>query len=113
MRYPPRAHPLWLAFILHRLSGIALALFLPVHFWVMSLALTQADRLDRMLAFAEMPMVKLAEFGLVFLLSVHIFGGLRLLALEFLPWSPAQKSLAAAAVGLSLFVSGTFFLQAI
>lgn len=113
MRRPARAHPLWLAFILHRLSGIALALFLPVHFWVMSLALTRPDTLDRFLRFADDPLVKLAEFGLVFLLSVHLFGGLRLLAMEFLPWSHAQKTMAAAAVGVSLFVSGTFFLQAI
>ncbi|MDA7963467.1 succinate dehydrogenase, cytochrome b556 subunit [Ruegeria sp.] len=113
MTRPPRSHPLWLAFVLHRLSGLALALFLPAHFWVLSMALTQPQRLDSFLEFAENPMVKLAEFGLVFLLSVHIFGGLRLLALEFLPWSNKQKSLAAGAVGLSLFVSGTFFLQAI
>ena len=113
MKRLPRAHPLWIAYIVHRLSGIALALFLPVHFWVMSLALTQADRLDRFLRLADNPAVKFAEFGLVLLLSLHIFGGLRLLALEFLPWSHAQKSIAAAAVGLSLLVSGTFFLQAI
>lgn len=98
---------------MHRLSGLALAVFLPVHFWVMSLALTQADRLDQFLRLADDPLVKFAEFGLVFLLSIHVFGGLRLLALEFLPWSNAQKSMAAAAVGLSLFVSGIFFLQAI
>ncbi|MFA3920641.1 succinate dehydrogenase, cytochrome b556 subunit [Ruegeria hyattellae] len=113
MKRPPRSHPLWLAFVVHRLSGVALALFLPAHFWVLSMALTQPERLDGFLQFAENPMVKLAEFGLVFLLSVHIFGGLRLLALEFLPWSNRQKTLAAGAVCLSLFVSGTFFLQAI
>ncbi len=113
MKAPARSHPLWLAFLLHRCSGLALALFLPAHFWVLSMALTQPERLDTFLHFAENPIVKLAEFGLVFLLSVHIFGGLRLLALEFLPWSNRQKTLAASAVGLSLFVSATFLLQAI
>ena len=108
-----RAHPLWLAYVLHRLSGIGLALFLPAHFWVLSLALTDAARLDGFLTFAELPLVKLAEFGLVFLLAVHMFGGLRLLAMEWLPWSAPQKTWAAAAVAVSLFVSGTFFLQAI
>ena len=44
-----------------------------------------------------MPLVKFAEFGLVFLLAVHLFGGLRLLALEFLPWRDWQKTLAASA----------------
>ena len=108
-----RAHPLWLAYILHRVSGIALALFLPLHFWVLSLALNKAAQLDSFLTLTELPMVKIAEFGLVFLLAVHMFGGLRLLAMEWLPWSAPQKTWAAAAVAGSLFISGTFFLQAI
>jgi len=108
-----RAHPLWLAYILHRASGIALALFLPLHFWVLSLALIDAARLDSFLTLTELPMVKLAEFGLVFLLAVHMFGGLRLLAMEWLPWTAPQKTWAVAAVAGSLFISGTFFLQAI
>jgi fumarate reductase subunit D len=49
----------------------------------------------------------------VFLLAVHIFGGLRLLALEFLPWSPHQKTYAALATALSFFVSGGFLLSAV
>ena len=110
---PARSHPLWFAFILHRLSGIALALFLPLHFWVLSFALTAPQQLDRFLAFAELPMVKAAEFALVFLLAVHIFGGLRLMALEWLPWSHRQKSLAAAAVGGAFLVAVTFYLQAV
>ena len=108
-----RAHPLWLAYVLHRLSGIGLALFLPAHFWVLSLALTDAARLDGFLTFAELPLVKLAEFGLVFLLAVHMFGGLRLLALEWLPWRPAQKTLAAGAAAASFLIAGAFFLQAV
>ncbi len=110
---PGRAHPLWLAFVLHRVSGLALALFLPLHFWVLSYALTAPDQLDEFLLFAEQPLVKFAEFGLVFLLAVHAFGGLRLMALEWLPWSAPQKTLAAGAVGAALFLSGTFFLQVI
>ena len=43
---PHRTHPLWYAFILHRVSGALLALFLPAHFWVLSMALNEAARLD-------------------------------------------------------------------
>ena len=106
-------HALWYAHILHRVSGVALALFLPLHFWVLSLALTDAARLDGFLAFTELPFVKLAEFGLVFLLAVHMFGGLRLMALEWLPWPAPHKTLAAGTLALSAFLSGIFFLQAI
>lgn len=110
---PSRAHPLWFAFILHRVSGLALALFLPLHFWVLALALHAPAELDAFLRFADLPAVKLAEFGLVFLLSVHVFGGLRLMAMEWLPWSGRQKSLAAASVSVAIFVATLFFLQAI
>lgn len=109
----PRTDPLWLAYMLHRLSGVALALFLPVHFWVLAMAVSDPARLDDILALSEAMIVKLAEVGLVFLLSVHMFGGLRLLALEWLPWTPGQKTLAAAATAASFLIACLFFLKAV
>lgn len=108
-----RAHPLWLAYILHRLSGLGLALFLPLHFWVLALAMTDPARLDGVLHMTETGVVKLAEFGLVFFLAVHMFGGLRLMALEWLPWSAPQKTFAAGAAALSFLIAALFFLKAI
>ncbi|MGB0843557.1 MAG: succinate dehydrogenase, cytochrome b556 subunit [Alphaproteobacteria bacterium] len=108
-----RAHPLWLAYLIHRVSGVCLALFLPLHFWVLSLALTNPAKLDGFLAFTELGLVKVAEFGLVFLLAVHMFGGLRLMAMEWLPWTPPQKTLAACAIALSFLVATLFLLKAI
>lgn len=108
-----RAHPLWLAYILHRLSGLALALFLPLHFWVMAMTLTNPTRFDGFIAITEISVVKLAEFGLVFLLAVHMFGGLRLMAMEWLPWSGPQKTLAAGAAAVSFLIATLFFMQAI
>ncbi len=113
MRAGYRGHTLWAAYLLHRVSGVALALFLPVHFWVLSQALNRPQVLDGFLDWTELAIVKLAEFGLVFLLAAHLFGGLRLMALEWLPWASWQKTLAAGAVGASVLVSGTFFLKAI
>lgn len=110
---PHRSHPLWYAFALHRTSGLLLALFLPVHFHVLALALTQPERFDSFIAWTDLTVVKIAEFGLVFLLAAHMFGGLRLLALEFLPWSSRQKTFAAAAVAGSFFISCSFFLSAV
>ena len=108
-----RAHPLWIAYILHRLSGVALALFLPVHFWVLAMAVSDPARLDGFLALTEAGVVKLAEFGLVFLLAVHMFGGLRLLALEWLPWPAPHKTLAAGAAAASFLIAALFFIRAI
>jgi len=113
MMRPHRSHPLWYAYALHRLSGLGLALFLPLHFWVLSMAVSDPQGLDAVLRLTDNPAVKLAEFGLVFGLAVHMFGGLRLLALEWLPWSDRQKTLAAVAVAGAFMISGTFFLQAV
>ncbi len=108
-----RRQPLYFAFLLHRISGLGLALFLPLHFYLLGQALEGEAAFDRALAWTENPLVKIAEFGLVFLLAVHFFGGLRLLALENLPWSDRQKNYAALAVAGAFFVACGFLLRAI
>lgn len=87
-----RGHAGYVAFIIHRLSGLLLALFLPLHFLALGLALDGARALDGFLAFAALPWVKASEWTLVVLLCVHLSFGLRILALEFLPWRGARKS---------------------
>ena len=44
------------------------------------------------------------------LLAAHLAGGLRVLALEFLPWRDWQKTLAAIAAAVSLAVGLAFAL---
>ena len=104
-----RSHATWWAFVLHRISGLTLALFLPVHFQVLALAMDGEAMLDGALKWSEQPLVKLAETGLIVLLAVHLTGGVRLLALEFLPWRDGQKTLVAVSVGLAL-ACGLLFL---
>ena len=76
---------------------LLLALFLPVHFLVLSQAVSDPQGFADTIAWTDRPLVKAAEFGLVFLLATHLFGGLRLLVLELTPWQPWQKGWAAAA----------------
>jgi fumarate reductase subunit D len=99
-----RNHPAWWAFLVHRLSGLALAVFLPVHFLVLGEALAGEAALDGVLDWTRQPLVKAAEWGLVVLLAAHLAGGMRLLALEFLPWRDWQKSLLAAAAGATVVI---------
>jgi len=110
---PHRRHPLWSAYMIHRLSGFALAVFLPAHFYVLSLAVTERGVFDSFLRWTDQPLVKFTEFGLVFLLAVHLFGGLRLMAFEFLAWTRHQKTWAAASVAFAFFVATGFLLRAI
>lgn len=108
-----RRQPLYLAFLLHRLSGLGLALFLPLHFYVLGRALAGEAAFDEALSWTEGPLVKLAEFGLVFLLAVHFFGGLRLLVLENMRWSNQHKNYAALAVAIAFFIACGFLLRAV
>ncbi len=100
------------ASLTQRVSGVLLALFLPAHFWVLGLAIESEARLDGFLRWTDSPLVKLAEAGLVVLLTLHLVGGLRLLMIEFLPWRDWQGRLIAAGGGLSLAVGLLFLVGA-
>lgn len=104
-----RSHPTYLAFLVHRISGLLLALFLPLHFWALSRAIGGEASLDGFLRWADNSLVKAAEFALVVLLAAHLAGGLRVMALEFLGWRSRQKDMVAASAGLSL-AAGLLFL---
>lgn len=106
---PSNRHAAYWAFVLHRVSGLLLALFLPLHFWALSLAIEGEAALDGFLRWAENPLVKVTEFGLVLLLAAHLTGGLRLLVIELLPWSDRQKAMLATAGGVA-FAAGVLFL---
>jgi len=97
-----RNHPAYWAFVVHRVSGVLLVLFLPVHFFALGQALRGEVQFDSYLRWTEYPLVKAAEFGIVFLLAAHMSGGTRLLMLEFLAWRDWQQSLLAIAAGITV-----------
>ena len=106
-----RNHPAYWAFIVHRASGLLLALFLPLHFWALGQALHGAQALDGFLDWTRQPLVKLGEIALVILLAAHMTGGVRLLMLEFLAWRDWQKSLLAVAAGVTMAAGLAFALN--
>jgi len=108
-----RNHPAYWAFLAHRVSGVLLSLFLPLHFWALGRALQGEAGLDAFLRWSEQPLVKFAETVLVLLLAAHLTGGLRLLALEFLAWRDWHKSLLALAAGVTLAAGLAFLLNVI
>jgi len=106
-----RAHPAWWAFLVHRISGLLLALFLPLHFLTLATALNGEAGLQSALAWTEQPLVKAGEVLLVVLLAAHMTGGMRLLMLEFLSWRDWQKALLALAAGLTVVAGGAFLMN--
>ena len=97
--------------LVHRVSGLALAAFLPLHFWALGQALQGEARLESFLRWTEQPLVKASEWAIVLLLAIHLTGGLRILMIEFLPWRDAQKNLAAAAAAAALAIGLLFALS--
>jgi fumarate reductase subunit D len=106
-----RGSALWIAAMIHRLSGLALAIFLPIHFFVLGLSFHGGASLDSFLRWSDQPLVKFAEGGLVFLLTVHLLGGLRVLVIENFDWHDGQKQLATLAAAISAVVAFVFLVR--
>jgi succinate dehydrogenase subunit D len=75
--------PAFIAAMIHRLSGIALAIFLPLHFLALATALNGANAIDGFLALTRQPILAFFEFAIVIVLAIHMTLGLRVLAIEF------------------------------
>jgi fumarate reductase subunit D len=108
-----RRNALWIAAMVHRVSGLALACFLPLHFLTLGLAIDGAARLDGALRWMDNPLFKVGETVLVFLLAVHMLGGIRVLLIENMPWREGQKTLAAGALVVAAIAGLAFFVRAI
>ena len=107
-----RRHAGWWAFAVHRASGVALAVFLPLHFTVLGQALQGEAALGGVLRWTERPLVQASEVALVFLLALHLTGGLRLLLAEFAGWRASwQPALIAAAAGAAALCALVFALN--
>ena len=101
------------AAMLHRLSGIALAIFLPLHFLALAIALNGAAAFDSFLAITDNPLVKISEAGLVPALAAHMSLGLRVLAIEFLDFRERTSSVLAACAAVTIGCGLAFLLNAV
>ncbi len=97
-----RRHVGWWAFIFHRVSGLLLSLFLPLHLLALGQSLRGDAALGEFLRWADQPVFKLAVWGLTVLLVVHLVGGIRLLWIEFLPWKGLRRGMILTTAMLSM-----------
>jgi fumarate reductase subunit D len=87
---------------------VALALFLPLHFWALGRALLGEASLESFLRYTDHPLFKFGEWGLVVLLSLHLMGGVRVLLIEFSDWSGLRKNWIAGTIGFGVLAGLAF-----
>ena len=81
------------AWILHRLTGLALIFYLSLHIWVISTLTVGADRFNETMKFLSSPLFKYLEIGLWFIILFHAFNGIRILIVDFSKGSLYHKKL--------------------
>jgi len=79
-RYGPG---LW-AWLLHRITGLLLGLYLILHLWVLSYAWSGADALNRILAFLNQPIFHLFDLALFAGFLYHGLNGLRVTVIDLM-----------------------------
>ena len=101
----------YLAALLHRLAGLALAIFLPIHFLALASALNGADALDEFINVTQTPVLKVAEAVIVVAFALHMALGLRVLAIEFLPIREPTRVVVSVCLAAALAVGLLFVLN--
>ena len=94
------------AWILQRLSGLFLTLYLLVHIIVIGTAVRGEDAFDKLLANFEKAPFLVLDAGLVGVVVFHAFNGLRLILFDFTVGLRFQKALfwASFAIAVAVFI---------
>ena len=80
------------AWMAHRLSGLAIVVYLVLHIWGLR-ALTDRAAYNDLIAKYHAPIFKVGEFLLLAAVAYHAMNGLRIVLIDLLGWSPNQKKL--------------------
>lgn len=81
------------AWMLHRLSGLALIFYLCLHIWVINTLTLGESNFNEVMAFLGSPLFKILEVGLWGVILFHAFNGVRVVIVDFFKGSLFQKKL--------------------
>jgi succinate dehydrogenase / fumarate reductase cytochrome b subunit len=97
------------AWMLHRITGLALVGFLVLHVWGLK-SISNPEAYNAYITSYHSPIFKVGEFLLLGAVCWHALNGLRVVLIDFLGWSPNQKKLfwTLGFVALVLFVVGGY-----
>ena len=71
------------AFVLHRITGVALIFYMLLHIVVISTSLSGAAKFDNLLKILTSPMFLTLDLGLLAAILFHAFNGIRILFFDF------------------------------
>lgn len=91
----------FISFLLRRVSGVALVLYLFLHMWVIGSVNQGPEVFDARLAAVQTPIFKLLEIALLAAVVYHAFDGIRLLIVHYFDVTEYRKSLFYAAFVIS------------
>ncbi|MCH7477210.1 MAG: succinate dehydrogenase, cytochrome b556 subunit [SAR324 cluster bacterium] len=100
----PQANVGTVAWLLHRVTGVALAVYLLPHFITINNARGGAAALDEALGWYTGPLVAAAEWLIVMAAVFHAFNGLRIIAVDFFDLSHRHRLLFALVLGATVAV---------
>ena len=82
-----------IAWLLHRLSGLCLAAYLPLHIWVNHHLAMGPESYNRVMHVLAMPFFRVLETGLWAVILYHTLNGIRILLIDLGPGVRYQKQL--------------------
>jgi succinate dehydrogenase / fumarate reductase cytochrome b subunit len=94
----------FISFVLRRVTGVALVLYLAIHMWVIGSAIQGPEVFDARLNLVQTDFFKLMEIVLLAGVVYHAFDGLRLLIVHYFNVSNYQRSLFYAVFGISIIL---------
>lgn len=97
------------AFVLHRVTGVALSVYLIVHINVVS-SLHSATNFDKTMAFLGQPLFRILEIGLLAAVIYHALNGVRVFLIDFTNGTKNHTAVfwVLGVIGLIIFLFGAF-----
>ena len=91
--------------LLHRLSGLMLLVYLFMHMWVIGSANSGAEVFNQRLGMVQTPLFHFLEIGLILIIFYHMVNGLTITVMDFMDISRKHKALTTISVIVFLILA--------
>ena len=95
----------FISFLLRRISGVALVIYLAMHMWVIGSVNQGPEVFNARLNAVQTPIFKLFEVALLAAVVYHAFDGIRLLIVHYFDVTNKRESLFYAAIAIAAILT--------